>query len=157
MTKKELTTAKALIANGGDWNDAVAQGHPNLSKQSVRVQAWHYRRNAVFLAYVDRKIRELDGVNEVLRCFREGMQANSQYKGKDTGLPDHRIRLQAADKLLDLLMTCKEGLDAQLGPSQSEFKEFEAWLEEQPLSVINFMEENDRLPNDEEYSKLLES
>ncbi|MEW6359785.1 MAG: hypothetical protein AB1696_25835 [Planctomycetota bacterium] len=104
-----------LWADCGDWTEAVQnealERGVELSRASARAKASVFRRRLANGPYWAEMLRQLPSEESARRnvetLLRAETEANVVYQGTDTGLPDHRTRLQSVRQQQEL----RRGMD----------------------------------------------
>ena len=103
LTPKQNAFADKYI-ECGDSLEAVYHAYdPKDGRSARRISSWLKGLPSV-QSQLQYLLRETKAPTKIADTFLAGMDANSQFKGEDTGLPDHSVRLKAAEgaaKLLD--------------------------------------------------------
>ncbi|MEW6358474.1 MAG: hypothetical protein AB1696_19225 [Planctomycetota bacterium] len=99
----------------GDWTEAVQnealERGVELSRASARAKASVFRRRLANSPYWEEMLRQLPPGESARRnietLLRAETEANVVYQGRDTGLPDHRTRIQSVRQQQEL----RRGMD----------------------------------------------
>jgi hypothetical protein len=100
--KQEQFTEKYVEC--GDPIEAVYHAYNPKSHKNARNMFEWLKELPPVQAQLQYLLRETKAPIKIADTFMAGMDANSQFKGEDTGIPDHNVRLKAAEgaaKLLD--------------------------------------------------------
>lgn len=139
-------------AKSGSLKKAIKRVKTCNTPAVLKQRTAEFRRNRLFLAYLERLLREGNLVKKVYEVREDALAAET----KD-GRPDHRIRLKAADSIEQLWWEVEDRLDAR--PQNQE--EYETWelimesLEDEDERILEWAYKHGRLPGDNVRRRLL--
>lgn len=159
MTDLQLKTCNEFVRNGGNMSKAVRKHHAVTGRTSVHTTASRYLRDDICLAYIKRRIAEEGVPSTIVGRLKSALDAEIVYNGVSTGLPDHRIRMDAAMRLLSVLEKPFRHLgQGQDSPSTEIGNIYVELADTEPVEILQWMMENKgRMPTPAERQKILTS
>lgn len=124
LTGRQRKFAKRFLETG-EWVDAYRDVVPTASDDTARRVVFNYRKNPAVVAYITARLAKTGLVEKAFQVQDDAMGATVLNKAGEE-VPDHKIRLQAADKVLDLFTLALKTKEKMTPRQQQEIIDLEA-------------------------------
>lgn len=153
LTPHQIKVADEFIKDGDPVQAMMRAGQTSYNS-ALRSSYRLFSKNKVFLAYLDRLVRERGRLESCVQVLEDALQATLVVGGKVTKIPDHKVRMQASSQIRDMAFKIHDRLAEDSRDDPNAAIEHTS-LASEPLEVLRWAAEHKRLPTEEEREKIV--